>query len=77
MLSMRLIGVEPTSLPQNTTENKGVSKVLYPKSVPCRQSEPVMDSHNLPADLAAVVDAWDNLPEPIKAGILAMVKASK
>jgi hypothetical protein len=27
-------------------------------------------------DLAAVVDAWPELPEAIKAGIVAMVKAS-
>lgn len=27
-------------------------------------------------DLAAVVDAWPTLPEPIKAGILALVNAS-
>jgi hypothetical protein len=32
----------------------------------------------LPADpnLAAVVDAWPGLPEAIRAGILAMVKAA-
>ena len=28
-------------------------------------------------ELAAVVKAWAHLPEPIKAGILAMVKAAK
>ena len=28
-------------------------------------------------DLAAVVKAWPYLPEPVKAGILAMVKAVK
>jgi hypothetical protein len=28
-------------------------------------------------DLAAVVDAWPDLPEAIKAGMLAMVKAFK
>jgi hypothetical protein len=30
----------------------------------------------LPSDLQAVVDAWGTLPQPVKAGILAMVKAS-
>jgi hypothetical protein len=29
------------------------------------------------ADLAAVVDVWRTLPEPIKAGILAMIQAAK
>jgi hypothetical protein len=28
-------------------------------------------------DLAAVVDAWPDLPEAIKAGIVAMVKAAR
>ena len=28
-------------------------------------------------DLAAVVDAWPRLPEAIKAGILAMIRAAK
>ena len=34
-------------------------------------------AEGLPPDLASVVDAWDNLPEPIKAGILAMVEAAR
>jgi hypothetical protein len=27
-------------------------------------------------DLAAVIDAWDRLPEAVRAGIVAMVKAA-
>ena len=34
------------------------------------------DNCHLPPDLAAVVAAWPTLPEPIRAGILAMVKAA-
>jgi hypothetical protein len=30
-----------------------------------------------PPDLAAVVDAWPGLPEPIRAGILALVNAAQ
>jgi hypothetical protein len=30
----------------------------------------------VPSDLAAVVNAWPALPEAIRAGILAMVKAA-
>ncbi|MGO8899023.1 MAG: hypothetical protein ACLQU5_11860 [Isosphaeraceae bacterium] len=30
----------------------------------------------MPPDLAAIVDAWPNLPEPLKAGILAMVRVA-
>ena len=31
----------------------------------------------IPSDLAQVVEAWDRLPEAVKAGILAMVNVSK
>ena len=31
---------------------------------------------DFPPDLAAVIKAWDRLPDPIKAGILAMVKVA-
>ena len=31
---------------------------------------------SLDADFSAITEAWPTLPEPIKAGILAMVKAS-
>jgi hypothetical protein len=34
------------------------------------------DNCQLPPDLAAVVAAWPSLPEAIRAGILAMVKAA-
>ena len=31
----------------------------------------------IPNDLTQVVDAWDNLPKPVKAGILAMVREAR
>ncbi len=34
------------------------------------------DTRQIDPDLAAIVAAWPTLPEPIKAGIVAMVKAS-
>ena len=34
------------------------------------------DPADTPSDLAAVVEAWPNLPEALRAGIVAMVKAS-
>ena len=33
------------------------------------------DTAEMPDDLAVVVAAWPDLPEPIRAGILAMVKS--
>jgi hypothetical protein len=34
-------------------------------------------SEVIPADLARIIEAWPVLPEAIRAGILAMVKAAK
>jgi hypothetical protein len=41
-----------------------------------RFSQPVPYNGPLPPDLAAVIEAWDRLPEAIKAGILAMVRTA-
>jgi hypothetical protein len=41
---------------------------------PLPRSRP--DTVPLAPDLAAVVSAWPTLPEPIRAGILAMVRAA-
>ena len=37
----------------------------------------VQESSPFASDLITVIDAWMNLPEPIKAGILAMVQAAR
>jgi hypothetical protein len=34
------------------------------------------DTYQTEPDLAAVIDAWDRLPEAVRAGIVAMVKAA-
>jgi hypothetical protein len=42
-------------------------------------SEPAAGTPRMPdisADIAAVIAAWAHLPEPVRAGILAMVKAA-
>ncbi len=46
---------------------------LLPKMLPT----PVSPLSRPTPDLAAVVDAWPELPEVIKAGIMAMVKAAQ
>ena len=36
----------------------------------------MQENSPFPPNLQAVIDAWPSLPEPVKAGILAMVKAA-
>jgi hypothetical protein len=54
---------------QDATESDSIRPPTATKNAP---SDRVVAD----ADLAAVVDAWPGLPEAIKAGILAMVKAA-
>jgi hypothetical protein len=37
---------------------------------------PTLTNSNIAPDLAALIDVWPHLPEPIKAGILALVRAA-
>ena len=37
---------------------------------------PSLTNPNIAPELAAILDAWPRLPEPIKAGILALVRAA-
>ena len=46
------------------------------RSINERLSLPMPYKTPFSPDLAAVIDAWDRLPEAIRAGILAMVKAA-
>ena len=41
-------------------------------------AQPAVDPAKAPADprLSAVISAWDTLPDAVRAGILAMVKAT-
>ena len=56
----------PTEAPVRTSDK---AENVLPSCLPD-------STHNDP-DLAAVVKAWPDLPEAVKAGILAMVKASQ
>ena len=55
------------SLIRNRTEATETLEILQPGKRHAQQ---------LPADLAAVVAKWDELPPAIRAGILAMVQAA-
>jgi hypothetical protein len=46
---------------------------MHSKGVTCVQQR----RPTFPKDLTEVVDAWDNLPDAVKAGILAMVNATR
>jgi hypothetical protein len=46
---------------------------MHSKSVICVQQ----NRATFPDDLAEVVDAWEQLPTAVKAGILAMVNATR
>ena len=58
---------------KSTVSEQNNAYSIHPKGVPgVYQNGPP-----IPDDLAQVVDAWDNLPKPVKAGILAMVREAR
>jgi hypothetical protein len=60
-------------------EADGESRRLPSIPAPVRPQTATQDATRVIAgdpDLAAVIDAWPALPEPIKAGIMAMVQSS-
>ena len=77
----RPVGFEPTTFgfevrckdSATASEANGLrlppDPVGLPLAIDVRQSEP------LDTDLAVIVDAWPSLPDAVKAGILAMVRA--
>jgi hypothetical protein len=73
-------GLEPSA---KTPDLQGDSETGGAKSGAVSPVSGLADAHTPPAggepgqgDLAQVIAAWPDLPEPIKAGILAMIKAS-
>jgi hypothetical protein len=69
-------GVAPTGLQNQGTDD---ATPCLPKRL--RKSTPSVAAHwqraaQTDPDLAAVIDAWDRLPEAVRAGIVAMVKAA-
>ena len=73
------MGSSPTSFSDETPINEGFSDNPCEASPAClgRLLGAFAEKLTTAApDLAAVLSAWETLPAPIKAGIVAMVKAS-
>jgi len=64
--------------PQDDTEAKPVKQVSEQDAAvsSVRRPECIKSAENLTPDLAAVLDAWGNLPQALKDGILAMVRSA-
>ena len=67
---------EPTLLEQCTEVQRNVSKCGDRASAGASAGHEGIKS-TLPADLQTSMDAWGSLDDALKAGIVAMVKASK
>ena len=65
------MGVEPTATDEFSAENSQISAAGGAKAA-LALCLPI----SADADLRAVVEAWPTLPDPIKAGISAMVRAA-
>jgi hypothetical protein len=62
------MGIEPPpSSPENTA---------FPAQRGAKSGAPTPTRPNIDPALAALIDAWPTLPEAIRAGILAMVRAA-
>ena len=66
----RLKGVEPSTKPDNSSGNLTISEMGGVKASPL-PSSPMPDDE----DFLTVALAWPKLPNAMKSGILAMVKA--
>ena len=67
------VGLEPTGLAPQRTDG---TRVTEPAPSPETKYGTKTDAETAPddPDLRSVVDAWPNLPEAIRAGIVAMVQ---
>ncbi len=69
---MPKVGVEPTDDP---CKHKHLQKTIDEKAP--KSTVLGAKSNQIPPELTTVIKAWPDLPEPIKAGILAMVQAAR
>ena len=74
-LSAEGTGVEPaTGFPASDFESAANREKTRPVSIPASKSPAV--AAEIPQDLQGIIDAWPALPDAIRAGILAMVRAA-
>jgi hypothetical protein len=81
------VGFEPTTTglqnrcskqvnPESDKTYESAKPELTRKLIPESEKQAQIDTQDLPADLAQIVTAWPNLPEHIKAAIMALVKTA-
>jgi hypothetical protein len=72
MSTMGTEGFEPPTV--NPNQGSGLEDSCYAGAA--KSGAVFADSSPIDPDLAKIIDAWPNLPEAIRAGILAMVRAA-
>ena len=73
-LKTGLLGLEPSDPASQTPINKALSEPPTPDST--KYDTKCARQTAFDPDLTAVVDAWSGLPDAVKAGMVAMVRAA-
>ncbi|MCC7193488.1 MAG: hypothetical protein IT444_11965 [Phycisphaeraceae bacterium] len=63
------------SNPRPVAENIEKQADFEISAAPCAARD--AQAHAIDPTIATLINAWDNLPEPVRAGILAMIQAAK
>ena len=72
-----LVSTQAEANKSKTTVSIPRTQIIGTNSTPASTSDPIRRSeHPISDDLRAVVEAWPELPEAVRAGIAAMVKAA-